>query len=119
MNCIKCGREIEEDQVFCESCLTEMEDYPVKPGTAIHIPSRTYEDEPKKNQPKKKLPPPLPEQILRLKKKLLRARIALAVLLLACGALCFLVGRAMTELDFQRILGQNYHTAETVGTEAP
>ena len=40
MNCVKCGREIPEDQVFCEICLTEMENYPVKPGTAVHIPPR-------------------------------------------------------------------------------
>lgn len=118
MNCIKCGREIGEDQVFCETCLSEMENYPVKPGTAVHIPSRTLEDEGKKSQPKKRPAPTLSKQVLRLKKKLLRLRIALVLLLLICGGLCFLVGRAVVELDFQRLLGQNYHTVETTpGTE--
>lgn len=113
MNCIKCGRETAEDQVFCEFCLEVMEKYPVKPGTAVHIPARTVETETKKNQPRKKPALSPSEQVLRLKKKLLRARIALAVLLLLCGGLCFVIGRTVQELDFQRLLGQNYSTAET------
>ena len=31
MNCLKCGREIEEGQVFCNDCLVQMAKYPVKP----------------------------------------------------------------------------------------
>ena len=43
MNCMKCGREIEEGQVFCIDCLKDMEKYPVRPGTAVHLPKRpTY-----------------------------------------------------------------------------
>lgn len=34
MNCLKCGREIEEGQVFCNDCLVQMAKYPVKPGTS-------------------------------------------------------------------------------------
>ena len=113
MNCVKCGRETGEDQVFCELCLKEMEDYPVKPGTAVHIPSRGPEEEVKKNHNKKKPVPTPAEQVVRLKKKVLRLRLLLALVLLACGLLCFLVGRAVTELDFQRLLGQNYTTVES------
>ena len=40
MNCLKCGREIEEGQVFCNDCLVQMAKYPVKPGTAVQLPSR-------------------------------------------------------------------------------
>ena len=40
MNCAKCGREIEKDQVFCTVCLEEMERHPVKPGTPIQLPQR-------------------------------------------------------------------------------
>lgn len=39
MNCLKCGREIEEGQVFCNDCLVQMAKYPVKPGTAVQLPS--------------------------------------------------------------------------------
>lgn len=39
MNCMKCGREIPVGQVFCDGCLKVMETYPVKPDTAIHLPT--------------------------------------------------------------------------------
>ena len=38
MNCMKCGREVEEEQVFCPDCLTLMESDPVHISTAVHIP---------------------------------------------------------------------------------
>lgn len=123
MNCIKCGRETGENQVFCELCLGEMENYPVNPGTAVHIPPRAPEEETKKNQAKKKPVPSASEQVLRLKKKLFRTRLMLAVMLLVCGLLCFAVGWTVMELDFQRLLGQNYTIVENlvdsmdVGTE--
>ena len=119
MNCIKCGRDVGENQVFCELCLGEMEDYPVKPGTAVHIPARPVENEPKKNQLKRRPVLTPSEQVLRLRKKVLRLRILAAVLLLICGGLCFLIGRTVMELDFQRLLGQNYHTVGTTTATEP
>ena len=38
MHCMKCGREIKGDGVFCGECLTVMGRYPVKPDTALYIP---------------------------------------------------------------------------------
>ena len=111
MNCVKCGRETAEERVFCDLCLEEMEKHPVDPRTAVYIPRRT-EEEPKKSVQRKKPVPTPAEQVLRLKKKLRRTRIVLAALLLLCGTLCFVVGRAVEELDFQRLLGQNYNTVE-------
>lgn len=119
MNCVKCGRDTAENQVFCDLCLETMEKYPVKPGTAVHIPHREEEHETRKNQPRKKLPVPLGEQVLRLKKKLLRTRIALAVVLLLCGVLCFLASEVVRELDLQRLMGQNYSTVETTNPTEP
>lgn len=40
MNCMKCGREIPEGQVFCQACTDVMAQYPVNPGTPIHLPTR-------------------------------------------------------------------------------
>ena len=40
MSCMKCGKEVSEDQVFCPECLAEMERYPVKPGTPVLLPHR-------------------------------------------------------------------------------
>ena len=41
MNCLKCGTEISGEQVFCDSCLTDMERHPVKPGTPVNLPNRS------------------------------------------------------------------------------
>ena len=116
MNCVKCGREIENDQVFCQTCLEAMEAYPVKPGTVVHIPKHPEDENEKKPAPRKKVLTP-EEQIRRLKKKVLGLRIGLAVMLLICGLLCFAVGRAASELDFYRFLGKNYNTVETPPTK--
>ena len=118
MNCIKCGRDIGEDQVFCETCLTEMENYPVKPGTAIHIPARD-EEEPKKAPVKRKPVLSASEQVLLLKKKLRRTRVALVILLLLCGMLCFVAGWFVADADVKQVLGQNYSTVEPAGTTIP
>ena len=118
MNCVKCGREIEHDQVFCPVCLKGMEEYPVKPGTVVHIPKHP-EDEERKAPPKKKPVLSPEEQNRRLKRKLLGLRIGLAVMLLLCGVLCFAVGKAAVELDFYRFLGQNYSTEEPAATQPP
>ena len=115
MNCMKCGRETAEDQVFCPVCLEEMEHYPVKPGTVVLIPSRNEEEEVRKILHRRKPLPTLSEQMVRLKKQLLWTRIALALLLLLCGMLCFAVGRVAIEWDAGRILGQNYSTVDVAG----
>lgn len=113
MNCVKCGRETEEDQVFCGVCMDAAEKYPVNPTTVVHIPVRKPEEEIRRRAVKKKLPPTLSEQNEKLRKKLKRLRITVAVLLLACALLFYGFGRATLELDFQRLLGQNYNTTET------
>lgn len=40
MYCLRCGKETEEEKVFCPSCLETMEEYPVKPGQPIVLPNR-------------------------------------------------------------------------------
>ena len=40
MSCMKCGKETDASQVFCDECLAEMEKYPVKPDTPVHLPQR-------------------------------------------------------------------------------
>ena len=37
MQCMKCGLEIPDTQVFCDGCLEMMDKYPVKPGTPVNI----------------------------------------------------------------------------------
>lgn len=38
--CLKCGKKAAERSVFCSDCLAIMEDYPIKPGTVVHLPHR-------------------------------------------------------------------------------
>ncbi len=40
MNCIRCARETEENHIFCNKCLEQMESQPVDPGTPIQLPHR-------------------------------------------------------------------------------
>ena len=54
MNCMKCGREIREEQVFCPKCLELMEQHPIKTDIAVQIPRRP-EAPAKKTQPRKKV----------------------------------------------------------------
>lgn len=37
--CIKCGRDIPPDQVFCPLCLEDMATAPVAPGTPVLLPT--------------------------------------------------------------------------------
>ncbi len=113
MNCVKCGREIENDQVFCPVCLEEMEQYPVKPGTVVHIPKHPEDETDKKPAPRKKPVPTPEEQIRRLKKKVMGLRMILVLMMLLCGLLSFGLGKVIMELDFYRFLGQNYSAEET------
>ena len=43
MNCMKCGRETEDEQVFCQDCQVEMQKHPISTTVAIHLPSRNTE----------------------------------------------------------------------------
>ena len=40
MYCLKCGKEIWDDQVFCEECLTGMEQEPIPINTPVVIPAQ-------------------------------------------------------------------------------
>jgi hypothetical protein len=92
MNCMKCGRDISAEQVFCDSCLQTMEKYPVKPDTAVQLPRRSLQGAPKKQPVRRRQIPP-EEQVTALKKRCRRltfAVVLLCLLLLAAGAVIFL-----------------------------
>lgn len=118
MNCMKCGREIEEGQAFCPYCLVDMESYPVKPGTVIFLPNQQAQPQPPKKsilRHKPQLPPE--EQLPALKRKLWVLRAVSVLLIILLTVLGYITSRVITELDIQRLLGQNYSTVETEETE--
>lgn len=106
MRCMKCGRETEENQVFCKGCLADMERSPVKAGTPVMIPKRP---ERQRSVPVKKENPE--ELLAKLNKKLRTLRIAVIVLFVA---LCLSVGLLFYHFyttDHSGFgIGQNYST---------
>lgn len=106
MNCMKCGREIEEGQVFCIDCLKDMANYPVRPGTAVHLPKRPAYSPMRRTMPKRKVRSQ--EEIirrLRLRNRWLSLALTVAILLailLAFPAVQFFL--SVEHYD----LGQNY-----------
>lgn len=93
MYCLKCGRDTPGEQVFCEACLEGMKQFPVKPGTAVTLPSRRNDSEIKKQQSRKRPVSP-EEQVLLLRKRLRRSRIALLILILLLGVAAAVLAQA-------------------------
>ena len=106
MNCMKCGRTTQDDQVFCETCLKDMSAYPVKPGTPVNIPKRPQK---KAAEPAKK---EKPEEIIAQLRKTIRAwRITVLVLLLLLIVSVSLLGWHYATTDHSvPAIGQNYST---------
>ena len=114
MNCLKCGRETEEGQVFCEVCRENMKDYPVKSGTPVRLPRRAYEPEPAKKT-RWHPAPTMEEQVQKLRKqnRVLTAALCVVLLfLLVAGAIS--TRYLLDKTPFRP--GQNY---SSFGPETP
>lgn len=81
LECMRCGKKTEDKNVFCPECLAEMENYPVKPGAVIHIPTRRA---PEPNKPRKKKEKTLEEQLVVMRQAV---RVMTACVLGLMGAL--------------------------------
>lgn len=120
MNCMKCGRDIKENQVFCDVCLTDMEKYPVRPDVAVQIPHRTEPQPSRKAHLRKRQVLTVEEQLAALKKKYRRLLAVAGGMLLLIVALGILAGTTIHELDVQKFLGQNYSSVgDGSSTELP
>ena len=109
MYCMKCGQEVDDNQVFCLDCQKEMAKYPVRPGTVVLLPKREENHFIKKPQPKRRAAPTPEEQIKSLK---IRLRIVTVMLLISLTLMAVLVYPVAKELlDDPRFRpGQNYNT---------
>ena len=112
MYCMRCGREIGEEQVFCGDCLAEMEKYPVKPGTAVRIPQRPANPAPRKPVNRKKIITP-EEAILKLRKRLRFFVVIWLVTLLAAVALAWPAYQYLVEEEHFST-GQNYSVFQEI-----
>ena len=118
MSCMKCGRDLEEGQVFCASCLEDMAKYPVKPGTAVQLHHRKDLASAKKTGTKRKQTVSPEERIRKLKKGIL----SLVILWLITLALLTLTVYPTVEyFSGNRFLlpGQNYTTVTSSDTTTP
>ena len=113
MNCMKCGQETTEQNVFCEECLAVMAKYPVRPDTAVKLPKNRAPSVVKK-APKRHVPTP-EEQIKVLRRRL---RILMFLLLLCIAAIVLMINPTLHyALDQHVEIGQNY--SSVVSTVAP
>ena len=102
MPCMKCGKEVSEDQVFCEECLAEMERYPVKPDTPVLLPNRA----PIAPQRKRRSQPRVrkPEEQLAALRKTNRLLCVILLLLLAVATVSVLLNFKLLGGDVNKIL---------------
>ncbi|MBR2937953.1 MAG: hypothetical protein IKB80_05635 [Oscillospiraceae bacterium] len=106
MQCLKCGKETKNEQVFCPRCLAVMEAYPVKQDVHIQLPNHTQRELSKKSGKKRRAPSPQ-EQIAALRRRnrrLVAVLLAMALLLAVAG---YLLARATVSSEDTE-LGKNY-----------
>ena len=110
MKCTKCGRDTEENAVFCQRCLQDMANHPVKPGTVIQLPQRKLTSPKKSSSRKRHLPP---EELVIRQKRTIRwlwlALISMAFMLALSIALLLHINQ---EQPTAETIGQNYMTRE-------
>ena len=103
MVCLKCGRDAAGEQVFCDSCLSIMEESPVKPGTPVLLPSPKKQTAAKKAPHRKRALSP-EEQVIHLRKAV------------GLGMATALLVYEILQKDVPAI-GQNYTIDTTMNTE--
>lgn len=116
MQCMKCGRDVEPGQVFCEECLTDMEKYPVRPGTAVVLPNHPERTVPKR--PAKRVLT-VEEQLRKAKRQNRLLAALLAIYMVAAAVFGFLYLSQNDEFSDKYLPGQNYSAAEPDETTLP
>lgn len=117
MKCMKCGREQESEQVFCEECLLEMEKYPVNPNATVQLPLRKDLPSTRKMQARRRTVSP-EEQVRTLKRRLwLLTGILVVTLALVLAMIHPTVNYFIRHYNLRP--GQNYNTITTVETTDP
>ena len=116
MQCMKCGRDLEDGDVFCWECRKVMEKYPVKPGTVVQLPHRPEYNPVKKQQPPRRKTLPPEEQVQLLKKLSRRLGVALILTILIAAVAGYVAVTQYIENQSKQAIGQNYSVSST---EAP
>ncbi len=112
MACMKCGRDIQEGQIFCETCLEVMEWYPVKPGTAVQLPKR---QEAPSRKVLKRRGPTLEEQVKSLRRIIRFLAVALIIAVVLIGLMVIPTYEHLMENVVRP--GQNYSTVVPIASQ--
>lgn len=113
MKCLRCGVQIDDSRSFCEGCMASMEDYPVKPGTAVTVPVRERPEETRRIKQRK------PEEIIaELERKLTRLRRCIVVLLLLLAACVGFLAYRFISGEEEFVMGSNYSSVSGESTES-
>lgn len=115
MNCMKCGVEIDENNVFCPSCLEDMSRYPVAPETVVQLPQQQRVS---KKAPRKHTPTP-EEQLKRAKNQIGWMYVILVIVIFVTVVFAFIAFDLQNKYDFSNILGQNYSIVENFTNAIP
>ena len=108
MPCLRCGRETEDEHVFCFLCEAVMMKHPVKPNTVVTIPERSVRS--RNPQPRRQ-----EEDNEQLHRTIMQLRLWVCLLM---AALMLCVG-ALTWQELTReekpAIGQNYTSIIDLG----
>ena len=108
MYCMKCGREVEGEEVFCPECLEQMEQEPIDMNASVKIPRQ-----PPRNTRSRRPTIHLEEEVKRLERA--NERLRIWVLLLAMATI--LLAMAIYHKEVVQVvedLGKNYSIAESI-----
>lgn len=115
MYCLKCGKDTQGSQVFCEGCLQSMNAYPVKPGTAIQLPERAA-PLPEKKVPRHRRALTPREQVLQLRGTVRWLSFAIGVLFAVLCLVAAMLLHTLTQDPASANLGRNYSSTNS-GTQ--
>ena len=113
MSCLKCGKETEPRQVFCQECRTAMQKYRVSPNAVVHLPRRNVDLEKKPVYEKEQTEA---DVIIHLKRMIRWMALTIGILTLL---LCLMAGLLFNSLSApapQTDIGKNYSTFDTSTT---
>ena len=115
MNCMRCGKEKKPEQAFCESCLSSMRKYPVKPDAVVQLPVQPV----RSAAPRKRPGLSAEERIARLRRR--NQVLGILVLLTGTVALLFAIMSAvlLEQANIRKLWGKNYSTSATVTATLP
>lgn len=106
MNCLRCGKETQENQAFCEGCAAELAKHPVAPGTPVQIQKRPVRES--ENDAQQELSPE--EANLQLRKLIRWLTAVIGAMTLVICILCAILFVNMSNQPTADDIGRNYNT---------